>query len=227
MVWVKLPDETLASPAWFRLPRSARLLFLEMLSWRNRYVTDLNPDDTVPLAGFATDEPDLAAALGALVAEGAIEQTDAGWRLLWLIADQPGREEAEKTRDYNRQKAARVRRHKNGDHSLCTACSALRIQGATRGDYPGVLRTDSDGTPTRPDPTRPKVGGREGGTGARADQPGASSRRPGGERAKPPLTAEERERRVAENLALAEDASKPEPVRKAAKRALTDLGWAP
>jgi len=68
MVWVKLDDSALTSPSWLELPRAARLLHLEALSWSNRH----GANGVIPRSARAliTDEPEAAAMAGLLVDVG-------------------------------------------------------------------------------------------------------------------------------------------------------------
>jgi hypothetical protein len=177
MVWVKWDDKACDDPHFLRLPRGIRLLHLEALSWSNRY----NADGLIPrsVLGRLTDEPDSVGAVAELVTAGLWEEAEDGWRLVWLLDDQLTAEEVERGKARNREKQARSRRHKTGDHSRCEPkyCPASRnrvIASATD----GVSNPGSNGTPSRPVPTRPKV---EDGEGVRAVPPPA----PGGAPAPP------------------------------------------
>lgn len=178
MVWVKLDDNALTNPAWLALPRTARLLHLEALSWSNRH----GADGYVPagVLRMLTDEPEPEATARLLVRAGAWQETASGWRLVWLLDDQPTAEEVERERERGRARQKRWTLHTRGDHSQChpDRCPVARrgvtnaVSGAVSNDVSNGRRTGvSNDAPTRPDPTRPDRRSESEGTGAR--RPGA------------------------------------------------------
>lgn len=163
MVWVKVDDSALTSPRWLALPRAARLLHLEALSWSNRHAAD----GVIPRAALTliTDEPETSTMVVALIKAGAWVTTDTGWRLVWLLDDQPTAEEQEQERAKWRERKERNRRHQRGDHALCDPfrCRVLLSRRdstrESRGDSTRESRPpDSD---TDSDPTRPQSGTEE------------------------------------------------------------------
>jgi hypothetical protein len=181
VTWVKISDIALSNPRMVALARDVRLLYLELLAWRNRHLDGLDATDVIPAGGlhWATDQPDLEAALAALEAAGAIEAADGGHRLLWWVDDQPSIEEAAETRKASRQRQERHRRHQRGDHSKCDPVRCHALSRVTNGVTNAVTaRADngsSDPTPTRPDPIG--EGEEEGKRPPAAAAPGARPRR--------------------------------------------------
>ena len=143
MTWVKLDDNAPDDPRFMAVSRSARLLHVEALAWSNRH----SAGGIIPAATLSrlTDDPDPRAAAGELAEAGIWAMTGDGWRIGWLLDDQPTPEEIAKQRERNRVKQARHRKHVNGDHSTCTAryCASVRNP---------VTNSGSNHSPTRPDP---------------------------------------------------------------------------
>ena len=144
MTWVKLDDNAPDDPRFMAVSRSARLLHVEALAWSNRH----SAGGIIPAATLSrlTDDPDPRAAAGELAEAGIWAMTGDGWRVVWLLDDQPTPEEIDRQRERNRVKQARHRKHVNGDHSACDPryCKSLRNPVTNRG---------SNRTPTRPDPS--------------------------------------------------------------------------
>ena len=151
MTWVKLDDNALDDPDFIRLPRGVRLFHLEALAWSNRHAAGgLIPTEA---AVRFTDEKGVSDAANTLVSAGLWELADDGYRILWLLDDQPTPEEIARTRERNRGKQKRHREHLRGNHELCDPkwCKAARNPVSNP-----VTNRGSNGSPTRPVPTLPE-----------------------------------------------------------------------
>jgi hypothetical protein len=203
MTWVKLTDGALRDPRLTLLPRGSRLLFLELLAWRNEHLLELE-DDLIPYHAlrWLTDEPDAEDATVPIVVAGGMLDEGAGWRLVWFVGEQKTAEEVAAQRAEWKVRQERHRRHVAGDHSKCERCwyvKKSRVTSASR---------VTNGTPTRPDPSRPE-GERDG-----QDR--------GGQAQAPPLPAEEEQiRRLRDLLA---DPSTTDLGRQNAEHQLQKLG---
>jgi len=159
MTWVKLDDNAPDDPTFVSLPRGVRLLHLEALAWSNRHAAG----GRIPISALfrISDEPKTSEAVERLVSAGLWEADPDGWRLVWLLDDQPTPDEIDKARERNRRKQKRHRDHLRGDHSGCDPkwCKAARNP---------VTDPGSNDSPSRPDPPRP-VGK---GEGTRGDDAG-------------------------------------------------------
>jgi len=178
MTWVKLTDGALRDPRLTRLPRGSRLLYLELLAWRNEHLLELE-DDLIPYHAlrWLTDEPDAEEATVPIVAAGGMLDEGTGWRPVWFVDDQPKREEIAAQRAAWQGRQERHRKHVTGDHSKCDAerCWVLKKNGVT-----GDERV-TNGTPYRTDPSRP--------AGERDGESDGQDR--GGQAQAPPLPADE------------------------------------
>jgi len=176
MVWVKLDDSALTSPSWLELPRAARLLHLEALSWSNRH----GANGVIPRSARAliTDEPEAAAMAGLLVDVGAWVVTDAGWQLVWLLEDQPTAEEQEHERARWRERKERNRRHHRGDHSRCNPAWCPISRRDSRRESTDDAKRDPwlESRSPAPTPTRPDQESGSVEDGSSADQAEPSSR---------------------------------------------------
>ncbi len=117
MSYARLPDELLESMEAMRLSRSARLLYLEGLSFCSRQLTDGVID--VRLARISDDDDVDARALE-LVLAGLWEPLPNGFRVVDYLTHQDSRDRVEYERARLRRNKERNRRHKAGDHSQCT-----------------------------------------------------------------------------------------------------------
>jgi len=167
VTWVKLDDNALDDPTFVGLERGVRLLHLEALAWSNRHAAG----GRVPAQAALrfTDELGLDTAIDALADAGLWEADGDGYRLVWLLDDQPTPEEIEATRTRNRNKQRRHRNHLRGDHAGCDPkwCKAAARNPVTN----PVTNPGSNDSPTRPDPTLP-VGEGEGTRGDDFGPPG-------------------------------------------------------
>lgn len=168
MTWVKLNDTAMGDPRFIVLPARARLLHIEALAYSNMYAGD----GAVPLAALnrITDDPDAVAHADALVAAGLWAKTEHGYRVVWLLDDQPSPERIAAGREFHRKRQARYLGHKTGDHSdcfdWCRAGKALRDASS-----------DESVTRSRPFPPRRK-GGKGKSASAAAPSEGASASAP-------------------------------------------------
>ena len=172
MTWAKLSDDWDTHPTLF-VSRSARLLHVEALTFSMRHATDGQvPTGALRRIGDSLDPESDAAEL---VASGAWEVAEKGWRLVALLDDQPTAEEQAEKRADARTRAERHRRHRKGDHSMCDRC-AFVTRPVTRDE-----RVSHD-PPSRPDPTRPdparRAGGGEEGAGSTSTSAKATDEEP-------------------------------------------------
>jgi hypothetical protein len=118
MSWIKLDDTFADDPNLLALPRGVRLVHVEALVWCCRQLTD----GAVPRHALrkVTDEDDIAAAAVQLVEAGLWDATDTGWQIVGFLDLQPSRCEVDEAKAGARFRAARSRRHLNGDHAICT-----------------------------------------------------------------------------------------------------------
>ena len=116
MTYARLPDELLESFEAMRLSRSARLLYLEGLSFCSRQLTDGVID--VRLARISDDDDVDARALE-LVLAGLWEPLSNGFRVVDYLLHQESAEQVERRKDRARERQDRARRHRDGDHSMC------------------------------------------------------------------------------------------------------------
>ncbi|WP_053207359.1 hypothetical protein [Jiangella muralis] len=179
MTWAKIDDRFNDDPDLLRLPRGVRLLHVEGIVWSCRHETD----GEIPghMLGKVTDEPDAGSAVERLVAAGLWMETGDGWRIANFTRDQRSKADVERDREFWRQSKVRTRRHKAGDHSLCTNpryCNhvSTRTPGGNLAENPPE---DSRlPVPSRPDPTTREGRGREGGSPSDSAPAGASAARP-------------------------------------------------
>jgi hypothetical protein len=122
VTWVRLDDRFHQDPRLLRLRRGHRLTYVEGLTYCAQQLTDGFIADY--MLRKITDEPEPEAAAQALVDGGLWERTtdgrDAGWRVVAYLETQTSREDVEKARKLSAETTARNRRHKAGDHSMCT-----------------------------------------------------------------------------------------------------------
>lgn len=173
MSWVKLDDRAMDDPIFLGLPRSARLLHVEALSYTLRHDgTGLIPS---PALARITDDEHAAASVAALVDAGLWEVAPGGWRVVWLLDQQMGSDEIARRREFNRVRQERLRRHRADDHSICDAerCKVLLSRNAASNASRNALPLSAERKAatkaravtrysTYPDPTRPE---RRGGGG--------------------------------------------------------------
>ena len=167
MTWTKFSDDFTDIPEFLGVPRSERLLLVEMYIWANR----LERDGRVPFTALRRlsdiEEPETAVKL---LEEAGMLDIDDGMAILdW--SDQDSAEDVQERRAYRAgvQKKYRKRKgnHDRGDHSLCDPryCKKHSVT-----DNASSNET-ADETPSRPAPSRPK--GRGQGQGAEASSAGA------------------------------------------------------
>jgi len=214
MTWVKVTDGALRDPRLTRLPRGSRLLYLELLAWRNEHLLELE-DDLVPYHAlrWLSDEPDAEEATVAIVAAGGMLDEGVGWRPVWFVDDQPKREEIAAQRAIWQARQERHRKHVTGDHSKCDAkrCWYL-MKNAVTGDE-RVTNGTSD--PIRTDPSRTE--------GERDGESDEQDR--GGQAQAPPLPADEDDAdSIAEAWHLYRDPATAAVARKAARKHLVQAG---
>ena len=149
MTWAKFSDTAADEPALLTLPRGVRHLHTEGILWCCRYGTD----GRIPrhVLTRITDEPQPHEAAGQLVAAGLWLATDDGYEVVDFLIDQRSAGEVEVARANSRARQERHRRHQNRDHSLCDPRYCQASNGVSNAMTNGV----SNGSPTRPDPTRP------------------------------------------------------------------------
>jgi hypothetical protein len=135
MSWLKLSDDAFGSPRFIALPRSVRLLYLELLAWRGAHQTEL-VDDVIPEQAFAyvTDAELSDGAIPSLLEAGAIVTAERGYQLVWWVDDQMKLDEVVARKKEANKRQERHRRHVSDDHTLCDPqrCRALIARAATR-----------------------------------------------------------------------------------------------
>lgn len=159
MSWLKVDDRALAGPVLGRVSRDARLMHIEALAWSMSY----DGTGVVPKASLrrATDAEDVHALAAELVAAEIWTATDDDYQIVFMLDDQTTPEEMERQKEYARQKAARQRRHRVGDHSMCDPrfCRVKASESPVASPVTSPVTSPvNHHTPTRPDPTRPKGG---------------------------------------------------------------------
>lgn len=179
MTWTRLSDDFADHPDLLDVSRSARLLHVEALVYSNRHGNDGRfRRSLVARMTDAEDWPDL---VDELVKRDV--WADVGDNLLQIDWSAWGQEPADAVRErreanakVNREYRERGKRHRAGDHSMCTdSCPAVREQSRDPS-----RETSRDGSrdlyPSRPLLSRPKETGERGGRtpagrSARATQP--------------------------------------------------------
>jgi hypothetical protein len=194
-MWVKLGDTRVEEPRFTALPRSARLFYMELLSWSNK----TGADGLIPLGLWrrVSDEPDPEEAMSALLDAQAITVVlGVGYQLEWWLEDQMPSEQVEVARSRGRERAKRSYWHRQGDHQFCSHPSnegqpraSAKARSASGEGKAQRTRPSSEGgqpstPPSRPDPSSPNGEGEGGRRG------GASAATPDGAPA-PPRTIEE------------------------------------
>jgi hypothetical protein len=119
MTWTRLDDGFCDRSELLELDRSTRLLYVEALVWCNR--TGSNGVISRGLLSRFTDHDDPQTAAAELVTAGLWDETAVGWTVVDFLRDQLSREQVEQLREKGRQRQARARLHRSGDHSLCVA----------------------------------------------------------------------------------------------------------
>lgn len=167
MTWTKLGDDFTDRVELLELPRSVRLLLVEMYVWANR----LERDGRVPFAALRRlsdiDEPEAAVKL--LAEAGLLEIEENAAVLDW--SDQDLAEDVKARKKYRADVQKRYRKrdaaHKRDDHTLCDPryCKAAVTGNASSNE-------NGHETHSRPDPSRPFSGGRDSGAGPGAAAPG-------------------------------------------------------
>ena len=133
MTWLKVNDRMFNDAKFAALPASAWRLHLTAAG----YVLNSNGGDRViPRTALRHLGPRLNRArdVRRLIADGMWERvgmTSAGvpgYRIVFLMDDQPTMDEIESQREFGRIRAERNRRHRRGDHSQCSPqfCEVLR-----------------------------------------------------------------------------------------------------
>jgi hypothetical protein len=141
-----LSDDLTTRLTRLRLDRSTRMLFIELLTYCSRNLTDGLID--VPL-NMVTDHPAPAVAINELIERGLVEDQGDTYYLPEFLATNYTAERVERLKsaarkrksDYNERQAL----HAAGDHSKCTKnCPANR---AERNAVPGRVRNASISSP--------------------------------------------------------------------------------
>jgi hypothetical protein len=116
MVWVNFDSPLLMDLMRARVSRSARLLLLEMYAFSVNQLSDGLVDVRLSMISDA-DEPD--ALVEELCAAGFVQATQDGYFLSRFLETNATKEVIEASRQKNRDRQERHRKHKNGDHSMC------------------------------------------------------------------------------------------------------------
>ena len=112
MVWVKLDDDLPLQRRHQRLSDSANWCLYALIAFSNREGTDgAVARDDLTLVRPGVPEAAVLKQLAELEAAGAVKPTATGWRVLWLIDDQPSAEEIEARAEAKRA-ADRVRQQR-------------------------------------------------------------------------------------------------------------------
>jgi hypothetical protein len=181
VTWAKFDDRFTENPDLLALPRGVRLLYIESIVWSCK----LLQDGVIPAHVLTriSDEPNVEQAAQQLVDARFWTRTETGYVIGDFLEHQPSRAEVEKRRADTAARQERSRRHRNGDHSMCTQ-GTYCPQGAVTRDTTRSSPRDSQRqsqrqsqrpVPTRPDPT-PREG-REEGTEAAPPAPSGSQER--------------------------------------------------
>lgn len=146
MTWTKLDDAFNDDPRLIQLPRGVRLLHVEALVWCNKHETD----GAVPAYAMrrVSDEPDVDAAIGALVDVGLwTDLGDGQYQLPGWAKDakhQRTKSELEQGRRGNRFIVGRKRMHDRGDHRWCTKGDYCKLGALSPGDAARYSRGESE-----------------------------------------------------------------------------------
>jgi hypothetical protein len=163
MTWAKLDDRFHQDPRLQRLSRDTRLLYVEGLAYCAQQLTDGFIADY--MLRKITDSQDADHAAQELVDGGvwelADQDRDKGWSVVGYLESQSSREDVEKARKLSAETTARSRRHKAGDHSLCTK-GRYCPEGAVTRHMTRQSSSQSDGQSCPLDPTLSDPTPREG-----------------------------------------------------------------
>lgn len=171
MTWTKLGDDFADRPSMLEVPRSARLLLVEMYVWANRMLTD----GRVPKNALRrlSDSEDIDADIAELARVGLVESADEkAWQLDW--AEQDSAADVKARKDYRADVQQKYRRrkqlHGQGDHSLCDARYCRGVTGNESSNVTALV------TNSRPVPSRPEDRGQGTGRSARASRSADAAR---------------------------------------------------
>lgn len=163
MSWVKLSDDWFEEPHVEDIGADAAMLHLSALAYSARHSTD----GVVPRRALRRLYPidDADTMITTLVDAKLWEPTSAGYLLNDWSEHILSADEVTRIREQNRIRQDRLRRHNNGDHSLCSSCWYVRnrashavTDGVTEGVGVGVSSTPRPDS-TRLDSTRSDSGG--------------------------------------------------------------------
>lgn len=147
-----LSDDLLLQLEAAGVSRDARLLYCEGLVYCATALTD--GEIRVRLARFS-DADDVEACADELVGAGLWHRDGEVYRVDDYLDHQQSASEVERKRAYARQRADRSRRHRRGDHSLCTSkryCPDAPVSDASRVTHAHVTRDVR--TPIQSNPIR-------------------------------------------------------------------------
>lgn len=147
--WVRTPEE------WFEEPRiedvgaDAAMLHLSALAYCSRHLTNGHLPFRALRRLYPVADPDRE--VRALTEAELWEATQSGWFIVDWANHILAADEVAHRREQSRTSSERYRRHKQGDHSMCDRCSAVRQRVSDP-----VTDAVSDPPPTRSDPIRPE-----------------------------------------------------------------------
>lgn len=152
MTWAKLSDTFNDHPVLLGLPRGVRLLHVEAIVWACKQETD----GEIPAGAVArfTDEPHPEQGVELLVDSGMWEPTASGYRIVGFLTEQRSKQEIDASREMAARRQERLRRHRAGDHQLCS------VKYCRNAVTYGVGNGVGNAPPTRPDPSSSEGTGR-------------------------------------------------------------------